>query len=261
MTTPEPDAGPRHASIAADLRARIRSGEFPPGTAIRSEAELASQFGVARGTVRQALASLRGEGLIVGGQGRRTVVAKPLLAQSFDELVSFTSWAENLGLTPSARTLDLTRRPADARDALDLELEEGTQIFQYRRLRLLDGQPAMLEVSSFVEPVGRLLLDCDLNTGSVYTQLGAMGIVFHEARHRIAAIAADAEQSELLSVHRGAPLLEVRRIVFDPARRPVEASLDTYRGDEFAITIQNRAAHAQAGAGLSLHDGVGPLQH
>ena len=245
-------SGPRHASIAADLRARIRSGELPSGTAIRSESDLASQFGVSRGTVRQALASLRSEGWLVGGQGRRTVVAKPMLAQSFDELVSFTSWADNLGLEPSARTLELTRRPADPRDAHDLELEEGAEVFQYRRLRLLDGEPAMLEVSSFIEPVGRLLIDCDLNRGSVYTQLGEMGVVFHEAQQRIAAIAADAEQSELLSVRRNAPLLEVRRIVFDPDGRPLEASRDTYRGDEFAITIHNRAAQTRAGVGLSL---------
>jgi GntR family transcriptional regulator len=247
-----PDAGPRHAAIAADLRARIRSGELAPGATIRSEAELATSFGVSRGTVRQALSSLRGEGLISGGQGRRTVVARPTLAQSFDELVSFTSWAESLGLTPSARTLELVRRPADAQDATDLELDEGTQIFTYRRLRLLDGEPAMLEVSSFIEPVGRLLLDCDLNHGSVYTQLGEMGVIFHEAHQRITAISADAVQAELLGARRNAPLLEVRRIVLDPDGVPLEASRDIYRGEEFAITIHNRAAQTRAGVGLSL---------
>ena len=252
MTSSGPGANSRHATIAADLRARIRSGELQPGAPIRSEAELARSFGVSRGTVRQALSSLRADGLISGGQGRRTVVAKPTLAQSFDKLVSFTSWAESLGLEPSARTLELTRRAADAQDALELELDEGTQIFQYRRLRLLDGEPAMLEVSSFIEPVGRLLVDCDLNHGSVYTQLGAMGVVFDEARHRITAISADAEQAELLGVRRHAPLLEVRRVVLDPDGRPLEASRDTYRGEEFAITIHNRAAQASAGVGLSL---------
>jgi GntR family transcriptional regulator len=110
----------------------------------------------------------------------------------------------------------------------------------------------MLEVSSFIEPVGRLLLDVDLNHGSVYTQLGERGVVFHEARQRIAAIAADAEQAELLEVRRSSPLLEVRRIVLDPHGRPLEVSRDTYRGDEFAVTFHNRAAQTQAGVGLSL---------
>lgn len=252
MSSPEPQARARHASIAADLRSRIRSGELSPGSPIGSEAELAARFGVSRGTVRQALGALRSEGLISGGQGRRAVVARPMLAQSFNELVSFTSWAESLGLEPSARTLELSRHPADADDARALELDEGTEIFQYRRLRLLGGEPAMLEISSFIEPVGRLLLDCDLNHGSVYTQLGELGVVFDEARQRITAIAADAEQSELLGVRRNSPLLQVRRTVLDPNGRPLEASRDTYRGDEFAITFHNRAAQPQAGVGLAL---------
>lgn len=252
MSVNEPEASPRHAMITADLRARIRSGELAPGTAIRSEWELAASFGVSRGTVRQALSTLRSEGLISGGQGRRAIVARPTLAQSFDKLVSFTSWAESLGLEPSARVLELVRRPADAQDALDLELGQGAEIFQYRRLRLLDGEPAMLEVSSFIERVGRLLLDCDLNQGSVYTQLGELGVVFHEARQRITAISADAEEAALLGVHRHAPLLEVRRIVLDPDGHPLEASRDVYRGQEFAITIHNRAAQTSAGVGLSL---------
>ena len=78
-----------------------------------------------------------------------------------------------------------------------------------------------------------------------------MGVVFDEAHQRITAISADSEQAELLGVRRQAPLLEVRRIVLDPGGRPLEASRDTYRGQEFAITIHNRAAQASAGVGLS----------
>lgn len=250
-----PDAHPRHVTIAADLRARIRSGELPPGAAITSEAALAGQFGVSRGTVRQALSALRSEGLISGGQGRRPVVSRPTLAQSFDELVSFSTWARSVGRRPGARTLELTRCAADATVAAELELPEGTETFRYRRLRLLDGEAAMIEVSNFVEPVGRLLLDCDLDSGSVYAQLGRLGIVFAEAQQRIAAISASPEQARLLDVRRGAPLLQVHRRVLDPEGVPIEASSDTYRGDEFAITIHNRAAQTRAGVGLSVASG------
>lgn len=251
-----PDAtserGSRHAAIAAALRGRIGSGELPPGAAITSEAELAAEFSVSRGTVRQALAALRSEGLISGGRGRRPVVSRRELAQSFDQMISFTAWAEGLGRTPSARTLELTRRPADAHVAAELDLEPETPVFQYRRLRLLDGEPVMIEASSFIEPVGRLLLDCDMDHGSVYAQLGALGVVFHEAEQSIAAVAANAEQASLLGVRRHAPLLEVRRRVRDPKGRPLEFSHDTYLGEAFAITIHNRVALPRAGVGLSL---------
>jgi GntR family transcriptional regulator len=242
----------RHAAIAAALRTQIQSGALPPGTAVASESELSAQYSVSRGTVRQALAALRSEGLIAGGRGRRPVVARPTLAQSFDELVSFSAWAESLGRVPDARTLELARRPAEPQVAAALDLEPGTIVFQYRRLRLLDGQPAMIELSTFVEPVGRLLLDCDMDHGSVYAQLGARGVTFHEAEQTIASIAASAEQASLLGVPRRAPLLEVKRRVLDPDGRPLELAFDTYRGDEFAITIHNRAALPRAGVGLAL---------
>ncbi len=245
-------ASSRHAAIAATLRARIASGELRPGAAVASESRLGAEFGVSRGTVRQALAALRGEGLISGGRGRRAVVSRPTLAQSFDELISFSAWAESLGRQPGARTLELGRQPVDLHDAAALEIEPGAEIVRYRRLRLLDGEPAMIELSTFVERVGRLLFDCDLDHGSVYAQLAGQGVRFQEAEHTIVSVAAGADQASLLGVSRRAPLLQVSRRVLDHEGRPLELSSDTYRADEFAITIHNRAASPGAGVGLSL---------
>ncbi|MBM2811535.1 MAG: gntR [Chloroflexi bacterium] len=56
------------------IRDRIQAGEWLPGTRLPSNAELASTFGVARMTVRQALASLEADGLIQGRQGTGTFV-------------------------------------------------------------------------------------------------------------------------------------------------------------------------------------------
>jgi len=242
----------RHLSIAAELRDQIQSGALAPGSAVASEADLSARFSVSRGTVRQALAALRAEGLISGGRGRRPVVNRPPLAQSFDQLVSFSAWAERIGHVPGARTLELARRPAEPEVALDLGLEPGAPVFEYRRLRLLDGEPAMIEVSAFVPSVGRLLLDCDLDNGSVYAQLAQRGVEFAEAHQSITAVAASAEQSALLEVPRRSPLLEVHRRVLDPAGVSIESSRDTYRSDAFAITIHNRVALARSGVGLAL---------
>lgn len=248
---------PRHAAITAAIRDQIRSGAFAPGSALASESELSARYAVSRGTVRQALATLRSEGLISGGRGRRPVVARPTLSQSFDQMVSFSAWAKRLGRTPGARTIELARRPATGEIAAKLGIDPGRPTFQYKRVRLLDGEPAMLEVSAFVEPVGRLLLDLDLDGGSVYAQLIERGVALVEAEQEIAAIAASAEQAALLEVPRRAPLLEVRRRVLDPDGVPLEWSHDFYRGDAFAITIQNRVALPRAGVSLALMNGGG----
>jgi GntR family transcriptional regulator len=241
---------PRHAAIAQELREAIRSGEYPTGSPLPSEARLSERFKVSRGTVRHALAALRVEGLIEGGRGRMPVVRRLGLSQSFDQLVSFTMWARQLGRAPSARTLELARRPADPDSAEQLGLEPGTPVFQYKRLRLLDGEPVMIERTTMIEPVGRLLLDCDLDSGSVYAQLGARGIEFSEADQTIAAVSASADDAELLRIARRSPLLEVRRRALDPTGRALEWAHDRYRGDAFEITIHNQHALARSGVAL-----------
>ena len=61
-----------YLKIAAALRDRIRSGELKPGDRVPSEAAVCSEFGIARGTVREALKQLEDEGLVdaVPGIGR-----------------------------------------------------------------------------------------------------------------------------------------------------------------------------------------------
>ncbi|MFJ8362253.1 winged helix-turn-helix domain-containing protein [Streptomyces sp. NPDC093984] len=50
--------------IADALRTRIRTGELKPGERLPTQAELAEEFGVERGTVRQALRVLQDDGLL-----------------------------------------------------------------------------------------------------------------------------------------------------------------------------------------------------
>lgn len=50
--------------IADIVRGRIESGEYPKGGMLPSEVDLCREFGVARTTVRRALALMEGEGLI-----------------------------------------------------------------------------------------------------------------------------------------------------------------------------------------------------
>jgi len=250
MGKPQSSPVPRHAAIAHALRNEILAGELAPGSPLPSEAHLSARFAVSRGTIRHALSSLRGEGLIAGGRGRAPVVRRPGFAQSFDQLVSFSMWARQLGRTPSARTLELARRPADPESAEQLGLHAGTPVFQYKRLRLLDGEPVMIERTTMIEPVGRLLLDCDLDAGSVYAELGARGVVFSEADQTIAAIAAGGDDAALLSIPRRSPLLEVRRRALDPEGRALEWARDRYRADAFEITIHNQHALPRSGVAL-----------
>ncbi|MFB6849344.1 winged helix-turn-helix domain-containing protein [Streptomyces sp. NPDC056373] len=54
-----------HHQVADELRARIRSGALRPGERMPTQAQLAHEFGVERGAVRQALRILQSERLLV----------------------------------------------------------------------------------------------------------------------------------------------------------------------------------------------------
>lgn len=67
---------PPHQQIAGWLRARIESGELQPGQVLPSEKDLVGTFGVARTTVRRAVAALREEGRVYTIPQRGSYVAR-----------------------------------------------------------------------------------------------------------------------------------------------------------------------------------------
>ncbi len=60
--------------IERNLANAIMAGEYPIGSSLPAERELAKKFGVGRPTVREALQRLRGDGWITGRQGQSAIV-------------------------------------------------------------------------------------------------------------------------------------------------------------------------------------------
>jgi GntR family transcriptional regulator len=228
-----------HVTIAEKLRDQIRSGELAVGLPLPSEAQLCDQWNASRGPVRQALATLRAEGVITGGRGKPPVVATTSLGQPFDTLLSYSAWAHAIGRTPGQRTLELALRPADEHAAARLLIEEGAPVVQALRLRSLDGEPTMLERATFVGHVGRLLFDFDCDSGSLWAYLQSRGVRFATASHTIDAVAADPVDARHLGVTEGAPLLRQQRTTRDPDGAVIEYHDDRYLPASVSFTLEN----------------------
>lgn len=234
-------ATPLHRQLADTLRDRIRRGEIATGSPVPSEAELVAAYGVSRGTVRQALAQLRAEGIIAGGRGKPPVVGHVPLSQPFAELLSFSAWARSMGMVASGRLVSLERRPASPVAAAVLDVPAGTPLVTIERLRLGNGEPMLLERTVFAPSAGDAVASLDLDADSIYAGLAVRGITFAAAQQTIDAVGATVLDATCLGVRRGAPLLRVRRRSTDPSGRPLEWSDDRYRPDRVTLTIDQQA--------------------
>ncbi|KUN77005.1 GntR family transcriptional regulator [Streptomyces griseoruber] len=230
----------RHEEIADALRRAIDREEYTVGARLPAETDLAARYGVSRGTVRQAVAALTAEGLIGSRQGARRVVLASRRSQSFAELRSFAEWARAMGREATGQVVAQQYQPAGHEDAVRLQLPLGTPVLHVLRVRGLDGEPVLLErtvyadwISPAVEPIEP---DCPSVTQRL---LDDTGLVFAYGEHVIDAVAAGAQDAELLGVRRTSPLLRVRRVTTTHEGRPVEWSDDRYRSDAVSFSVHN----------------------
>lgn len=243
-----------YVRIADDLRRKISSGELSPGDEVPSEGELAELWHSSRGPIRNALGALRNEGLIETRRGRPARVAIRKSQQPAEVSIPFTRWARDIGTEPGAQTQEVSLRRADEDKARALDISPGDPIVEVVRLRLLDGRPTMLERLTFVESVGRLLFDVDLDTVSITEYLEERGFGSTDVDHYIDAVAADELDSRLLDVDPGAPILRLHRVSRGSDGRIFEASDDRYRSDIIRFTV---AASGRAHEGAHFMRAIG----
>jgi GntR family transcriptional regulator len=231
-----------YRKVAEDIKAAIAAGTYPANTKLPSESELAERYSVSRGTIRQAFAALRADGVIASRRGARRVVIGGPRVQSFGELLSFSRWARAIGEEPGGRVVTLARRPATEDEAERLAVPLGSHVWSLVRVRMLSDRPVMLERATYPDQVGALVADMDLAVDSITERLEGLGVVFTDAEHVIDAVPASAEDARLLGVRAGVPLLRERRFTTDRSGQPVEWSEDRYVGSATAFSIRNSVA-------------------
>lgn len=206
-------AGPRYRVIAADIAERIRSGEYPPGTALPAQRELSARYDVALATARQALQSLIDDGLIVVEAGRGTFVAPTRPAYRLDTLRSFVDDLRDQGHQVSTEVVSCSLRAMPAWvGALWGERDGTARALRLERLRLLDGAPAIHQVSWVDQPYAQLVRGADFTATALYAALAEAGMEIAAASERIVAAALGAASAGLLHRPEGTPVLVSDRV-------------------------------------------------
>lgn len=225
---------PRYAQVYSAVREWIYNGTYKPGGRLPTESELCDLFGVSRITTRKALDILVDEGLVERQPGRGTFVVEDLAdAPVLGDMEQLLRKVDRLNHNTVLANAEVAEIDADTETCKDLGLAPGARVLRASHVRLLNGRP-IGHVRTYVPTSLDLEFDLnELNTSPMLTLLERKGVDIASADQVISATLADGQLAALLDTPVGSPLLQVRLVVFDAARRPVERLVANYLAEQY----------------------------
>lgn len=178
--------GPGYEAIADSLRARIESGELPPGAVVPGENEIIADFGVGRETAYRALRLLREEGLTESRQGAPTRVRKyEPIRRSANKRLSSGVWGAGASMwsvdvrdeNPEVFDLTVDRIEAPPRVAESLGVPRATPVVRRSRGYRLQKKPVLWATSYLPAEIadGTRIAEPDTGEGGIYARLAELG--------------------------------------------------------------------------------------
>lgn len=235
-----------HRRISELLAAEIAEGRLQPGSRLPGEHHLAEQFGVSRGTVRQALGELAGRRLIEARHGAGTFVTFD--AQRLDWTVGLARALMEHGVRTHARRLCSGLVVRDVALASRVGLADP-RFLAFDRLRELpDGKPVSLERSRVPLTEGtRRLAGLDISGRSLVETLASrLGLVPAESQAEIDVAMLEEEEATALRRDAGSPFLRMRRSLRTREGALIEFVTSLLDPTHFRVQIETQLTGAGA---------------
>jgi GntR family transcriptional regulator len=228
----------RLQTVLADL-----ISSTPPGGRLPAEPDLARQLGVSRATLREAMRSFEGQGLIRRRQGVGTFVVghTHVFESGLEVLESIETMAQKLSLPVAMGDLEVNAIQADDAQAAALKVANGESLTQVSRVILTEERPVAFLVDVLPQDV---LSPVDVSpgfTGSVLDLLLRQGS-FQLARSvaEINSVAASGEIARALQIQRGDVLLMLSARLFTIEERVIDYSLSYFLPGYFRFHVVRR---------------------
>jgi GntR family transcriptional regulator len=238
---------PKYHQIYLVLREQLHDGRFDLG--LPGEIALMGQFGVARVTIRRALAQLATEGLIQRepGRGTRRTTGQPTAStktssrKKSEQQARLTGLLENLvtmGLRTTVKVLSVQRLGATDAVAQALQITPGALVQKAERVRSTSEGPLSHITTWVPEAIAAGFGKRELAQKPILLLLEESGVKVGRAEQTISARLADVAMAQHLDVAVGSALLAVRRLIYDQDERPIQWLHGLYRPDRYEYQMQ-----------------------
>jgi GntR family transcriptional regulator len=247
---------PVYKQVADALRVAIRRGELTDGAPLGSETELMQRYGVSRNSVRNAVALLRVEGLVVTEHGRGTFVRaqRPLRRLSSSRYSKAKRQARRAPLQAEAGEqgiqseqqllgVEVVDPPTEVIDRLGLLA--GEQVLVRRHLLSLGGEPAQLADSYFPLSIaqGTRIERPEKLQGGVHAELEQqLGYELDRFVEELTFRMPTPEEARQLRMGAGVPVVRLLRTLYEPSGRALEVSDFVLVGDRHVLVYEVSAS-------------------
>ncbi len=238
---------PAYRQVADELRKRIRDGTYAADAQLPSERELSELYATSRVTIRQAVAELRSEGLIVAEHGRGLFVRPQRDVQRLGRSRlskaerqagrgTFITDAAHRGFTPRVE-VEIRYEAADDRTAQLLLLDRGADVVVRDRLMFADDRPVQIAVSRLPGELvrGTTIEQENTGPGGIYARLDELGRAPTRFVETVGARMPRPEEASALQLIGGTPVLLITRIAYDSNDRPVEFNDMVLAADHYEL--------------------------
>ena len=252
-----------YRQIAEDLRLRIEAGELPRAAQLPTEMELRKQYDASRNTVRDAIKWLITRGLVETRPGQGTFVVEKITpfvtTLTGDPATGFGGGEGNVydleviatRRQPTASLPRVEIQHADTFTAPELQVEGGAVVSRHQE-RYIDGTPWSLQTSfypmRFVEQGAfRLTEPTDIPEGTVSYLRETLGVEQAGWRDMIVVRAPNQIETGFFRLPDDGrvPVVETRRIVFDPHGTPVRLTVSVYPADRNMFAVNSGQVPAE----------------
>lgn len=223
----------------------IKSGQYPPGSRLPSEDQLAREFSVSRVTLREALRVLEEDGLIRRRHGSGTFVLdkKAVPIQPLSSIVSLSTIFKRAGLEDRFTRVEMRKIPANQRIAEKLQISSGQDIWEVERVRTVGDQPAIYSLdffpASFVPPGGENRLN-DYKHSLYHFLSEICGETSDDGQCWFKPILSDKKLSKILNIPLHSSLMYIETIDYDSKKQPVLYSPSYYVPELFVFQAHRR---------------------
>ena len=225
--------------IADEIEGEIASGTFPAEAQLPTEAVLAGRFGVNRHTVRRALASLAGRGLVRATRGLGTFVEAKPLSYPIHERTRFSEIVSRAGRDAEGTLIGSREIRADADLPRSLCLAPGALVLELATVHRADLSP--ISTARIWLPLPRFagFAAAYEQTGSITRAFAAFGVSdYLRLSTRIGARTATADEAAILELAPGRVVLVADSVNVDPDEIPIQATRAVFAADRVELVVE-----------------------